>query len=133
MCQWLTRLIWHDDFLGDIIPGHKDRMTRLVEQHEEEKKQRHEKEVRARLERERFEREREVRDPYWARRESERKRQLLELQLKDAEWILAHEKRLAELPNKTTRQRSRAKQLGADTERLRKLEHHLAGLRSSLD
>jgi hypothetical protein len=44
------------------------------------------------------------RDPYWARRESERKREVLELKLTDAEWILEHEKRLAALEKKTARQ-----------------------------
>jgi glycosyltransferase involved in cell wall biosynthesis len=53
---------WHDDFLGGIIPG----LTRLEEQNAEQKKQRHEKEVQARLEHERY--KRKLRDPYWARR-----------------------------------------------------------------
>jgi hypothetical protein len=64
---------------------------------------------------------------------SYRKKQYLEQQLSDAEWILAHEKRLISLQKKTTAQRSRAEQLGANTDRLRRLEHHLAGLRRSLD
>jgi Flp pilus assembly protein TadB len=61
------------------------------------------------------------------------KKDRLEQELEDAEWILAHEKRLAILQKKTARQRSQSEQVGANTERLRKLEHHLAGLRRSLD
>jgi hypothetical protein len=101
-------------------------LTRLIKQHaEEEKRQRHEKEVRPRL-------ERELTSPTMARWESKRKRELLELKLEDAEWILEHEKRLAALQKKAARQRSQGEQRGANTERLRKLEHHLAGLRRNL-
>lgn len=72
-------------------------MAHLDERREEEKEWQA-KEVR---EQERYERERELRDPFWARVESRRKRDLLELKLEDAEWILEHEKRLAQL-QKTT-------------------------------
>lgn len=61
------------------------------------------------------------------------KRRLLEQQLRDAEWTLDYEKRLISLQTKTKAQRSRAEQLGANTERLRRLEHHLAGLRRNLN
>jgi hypothetical protein len=60
---------------------------------------REEKEARA-LEQERVERERARKDPFWASVESRRKRELLEIELNDAEWILEYEKRLAELQNK---------------------------------
>jgi hypothetical protein len=129
MFQWLTRLVWHDDFLREIIPG----LTRREEQYHEEKKRRHEKEGRARLDRERYVRERARSDPFWARMESWRKRELLELELKDAEWILEYEKRLISLHKKVAAQRSRAEQTGTNTDRLRRLEHDLAGVRRSLD
>jgi hypothetical protein len=61
------------------------------------------------------------------------KKERLEQELKDAEWILEYEKRLLSLQKKTTTQRSRAEQSGNNTDRLRRLEHHLAGLRRSLD
>ena len=70
---------------------------------------------------------------YKAWRESTEKRKLLEQTLDDAEWILEYEKRLAKLQKKTTAQRSKAAQAGINTDRLRRLEHHLAGLRRSLD
>jgi hypothetical protein len=70
---------------------------------------------------------------YKAWRESTEKRKLLEQKLDDAEWILEYEKRLAKLQKKTAAQRSKAEQTGINTERLRRLEHHLAGLRRSLD
>jgi hypothetical protein len=60
------------------------------------------------------------------------KRQLFEQQLEDAEWILEYEKRLIGLQKKTAAQRSLAEQAGANTERLRRLEHQLAGLRRNL-
>jgi hypothetical protein len=56
----------------------------------------------------------------------------LNRELANAEWILAYEKRLIGLQKKTAAQRSRAEQAGANTERLRRLEHHLAGLRRNL-
>jgi hypothetical protein len=121
MFQWLTKQLWHNDFLE------------IVERHNAMDKQRHEKEARARLEYERLERERVRTSPFWARRESERKRDLLELELDDAEWILNYEKRLAQLQKKIAAQRSKAAQTGINTDRLRKLEHHLAGVRHSLD
>jgi hypothetical protein len=49
-----------------------------------------------------------------------------------AGWILDYEKRLEKLQAKATAQRSKAGQAGANTERLRKLEHHLAGLRRGI-
>jgi hypothetical protein len=70
---------------------------------------------------------------YKASRESQDKRDLLAQQLDDAEWILNYKKRLAALQKETATQRSEATQAGANTDRLRKLEHHLAGLRRSLD
>jgi hypothetical protein len=122
MFQWLTKQMWHNDFLGEI-----------VERHAARDKQRREEEARARLEYERLERERVRTSPLWSRRESERKRELLELELEDAQWILDYEKRLAALQKKTAAQRSRAQQAGTNTDRLRRLEHHLAGVRRSLD
>jgi hypothetical protein len=70
---------------------------------------------------------------YKAWRESDEKRTLLAQQLDDAEWILNYEKRLVALQKKTATQRSKATRAGINTDRLRKLEHHLAGLRRSLD
>jgi hypothetical protein len=61
------------------------------------------------------------------------KKDRLEQELEDAEWILEYERRLAALQKKTAAQRSKVGQAGTNTERLRKLEHHLAGLRRSLD
>jgi hypothetical protein len=58
--------------------------------------------------------------------------QRLRQELDDAEWILAHEKRLITLQKETEAQRSQAEQSGANTDRLRRLEHHLAGLRQNL-
>lgn len=72
---------------------------------------------------------------YRGQREKEaqrNKRQLLEQQLEDTEWILDYEKRLISLQKKTAAQRSQAEQVGADPERLRRLEHHLAGLRRNI-
>lgn len=82
---------------------------RRDERHEAEDRQRHEKEIR------------------------KVKKDRLEQELKDAEWILDYEKRLLSLQKKTATQRSRAEQVGTNTDRLRRLEHHLAGLRRSLD
>jgi hypothetical protein len=61
------------------------------------------------------------------------KRERLNRELENAEWILDFEKRRARLQKKTAAQRSEAEHLGLNTDRLRKLEHHLAGLRRSLD
>jgi hypothetical protein len=61
------------------------------------------------------------------------KKERLDRELRNVEWILDYEKRLAVLQTETAAQRSQAEQLGANTERLRKLEHHLTGLRRSLD
>jgi hypothetical protein len=61
------------------------------------------------------------------------KKNRLEQELRDAEWILNYEKRLAALQKKTAAQRSNAEQAGTNTERVRKLEHHLVGVRCSLD
>jgi hypothetical protein len=127
MFRWLTQLVWHDDFIGEIISG-----SGYVEKHAAMDKQRRESEAR-RLEHQRRVREEVLSDPFWARRESRRKRELLELELEDAEWILNYEKRLAALQKETAAQRSKGEQSGINTERLRKLEHHLAGLRRSLD
>lgn len=60
------------------------------------------------------------------------RKDLLERELENAEWILEYEKRLAKLQNRTARQRSQAEQVGANPDRLRKLEHHLEGLRRNL-
>lgn len=60
------------------------------------------------------------------------KKERLNRELANAEWILAYEKRLTKLQAKTKAQRSRAEQLGANTERLRRLEHHLSALRRNL-
>jgi hypothetical protein len=60
------------------------------------------------------------------------KKHRLEMELQNAEWILEHEKRLAKLQKRTARQRSRAEQIGVNTDRLRRLEHHLDGLRRNL-
>lgn len=81
---------------------------RLDERYEVEGRQRHEKEIR------------------------KLKKARLEQELKDADWILEYEKRLINLQKKTAAQRSRAEQVGANTDRLRRLEHHLAGLRRNL-
>jgi hypothetical protein len=70
---------------------------------------------------------------YKAWQESQEKRDLLAQKLDDAEWVLEYEKRLAKLRKKTAAQRSKGEQSGIDTDRLRRLEHHLAGLRRSLD
>jgi hypothetical protein len=61
------------------------------------------------------------------------KKHRLEMELQNAEWILDYEKRLASLQKKTAAQRSKAEQTGINTDRLQRLEHHLAGLRRSLD
>jgi hypothetical protein len=97
-----------DDLIEEIAPGHREQMARLDERWEEEDKQRHEWEVRA------------------------LKKARLRQELDDAEWILAHEKRLITLQKETEAQRSQAEQSGANTDRLRRLEHHLAGLRQNL-
>jgi hypothetical protein len=55
------------------------------------------------------------------------------MEIQNAEWILAYEKRLAKLQKKTAAQRLKAEQAGINPDRLRRLEHHLAGLRRSLD
>ena len=60
------------------------------------------------------------------------KKERLLQELRNAEWILEYEKRLISLQKKTAAQHSRAEQVGANTERLRRLEHHLAGLRRNL-
>jgi hypothetical protein len=60
------------------------------------------------------------------------KKERLNRELANAEWILAYEKRLIKLRKKAAAQRSRAEQAGVNTERLRKLEHHLAGLRRNI-
>jgi hypothetical protein len=61
-----------------------------------------------------------------------KKKERLNQELANAEWILKYEKRLITLQKKTAAQRSRAEQRGTNTERLRRLEHHLAGLRRNL-
>jgi hypothetical protein len=81
-----------------------------------------------------IQRSREVRRDFlddWCR--DREKRHRLEMELQNAEWILEYERRLAALQKKTAAQRSKAAQAGVNTERLRRLEHHLAGLRRSLD
>jgi hypothetical protein len=65
-------------------------------------------------------------------RDCQKKERLLE-ELRNAEWILNYEKRLAALQKKTAAQRSKAAQAGTNAEQLRRLEHHLAELRRSLD
>jgi hypothetical protein len=136
MFQWLRKQCQPYtvyDLIEELNPGYGARLGRRFEHTDAMEKQRREEQEARKLEQQRYERERALKDPFWTRRESERKRELLDLQLEDAEWILEYEKRLAELQKKTARQRSRAKQVRADTERLQKLEHHLAGLRRSLD
>jgi hypothetical protein len=61
------------------------------------------------------------------------KKHRLEMELQNAEWILEYEKRLARLQAKTAAQQSKAEQAGINTERLRRLEHRIAGVRRSLD
>jgi hypothetical protein len=56
----------------------------------------------------------------------------LNQELANAVWILAYEKRLTKLQKKAAAHRSEAEQLRTNTERLRRLEHHLAGLRRNL-
>jgi hypothetical protein len=110
--RWLTKQVQPftvDDLIEDFAPGHRARMARLDERYEAEDRQRHEKEIR------------------------KLKKARLEQELKDAEWILDYEKRLINLQKRTATQRSRAEQVGTNTDRLRRLEHHLAGLRRSLD
>jgi hypothetical protein len=125
MFRWLIQLVWHNDFVGEIISG-----SGYVEKHAAMDKQRCEEEARGRLEEQRLDRERVLSNLFWARRESRRKRELLELELEDAQWILDYEKRLAALQNETAAQ---AEQGVVNTDHLRKLEHHLAGLRRTLD
>jgi hypothetical protein len=60
------------------------------------------------------------------------KKERLNQELANAEWVLEYEKRLINLQKKTATQRSQAQQLGTNTDRLRRLEHHLAGLRRNL-
>jgi hypothetical protein len=62
-----------------------------------------------------------------------KKKERLSQELANAEWILRYDKRLAKLQKKTAAHRSKAAQAGITTERVRKLEHHLAGLRRTLD
>jgi hypothetical protein len=112
MFQWFTGLVRPysvDDLMEEIVPGHRDRMAHEDERRHEEYKRWHEMEVRT------------LRKAH------------LEQELQDAKWILRYEKRLAKLQKKTRAQRSKAGQAGINTDRLRKLEHHLAGLRRSLD
>jgi hypothetical protein len=71
----------------------------------------------------------EKKDTYWRDRN---KQDRLERELDNAEWILDYEKRLINLQKKTAAQRSDTEQAGINTERLRKLEHHLTGLRRNL-
>jgi hypothetical protein len=111
MFQWLTELVRPysvDDLIEEIAPGHRDRMAREDERRQERNKRWHEMEVRA------------------------LQKAHLEQELEEAEWILDYEKRLAKLQKKTRAQRSKAEQAGSNTDRLRKLEHHLAGLRRNI-
>lgn len=52
----------------------------------------------------------------------------LNQELANVEWILGYEKYLTKLQQQISVQRSQAEELGANTECLRKLEHHLAEL-----
>jgi hypothetical protein len=61
-----------------------------------------------------------------------KKKERLSQELTNAEWILNYEKRLTKLQKKTAAHRSKAEQVGTNTDRLRRLEHHLAGLRQNL-
>jgi len=111
MFQWLTNQIrpfTTGHLIEELVPGHGARMARRLQHVDERDKLQHEKKA------------------------HELNKAHLEQELEDAEWILDYEKRLAKLQNKTARQRSQAEQSGADTERLRKLEHHLTGLRRTL-
>jgi hypothetical protein len=113
MFRWLTKLVSPhydvDEFIEAFAPGHRHSLARLDQRRKEEEKQRHEEEVRA------------------------LKKERLEQELEDAEWILEYEKRLINLQKKTATQRSKAAQAGINADRLQRLEHHLAGLRRSLD
>ena len=96
------------DPIEELVPGYGARMARRSGHIDARNKQWHEQKAR------------------------ELKKERLEQELKDAEWILEYEKRLISLQKKTTAQRSRAEQGGTNTGRLRRLEHHLAGLRRNL-
>jgi hypothetical protein len=65
MFQWLTGLVRPysvEDLIEEIVPGHRDRMTRLVERHDERDKEWHEKEILT-LQKARLEQELEDADP----------------------------------------------------------------------
>ena len=112
MFQWFTkqfRPYTVNDLIEELAPGHGARMARLDEIQEVGHGQWHQRKV------------------------QELKRARLNQELEDTEWILNYEKRLAALQKKTVAQRSQVEQLGTNTDRLRKLERHLAGLRRSLD
>jgi hypothetical protein len=64
--------------------------------------------------------------------EDYKKKEQLNRELENAEWILEYEKRLINLQKKTAAHQSKAEHAGINTERLRKLEHHLEGLRRNL-
>jgi DNA/RNA-binding domain of Phe-tRNA-synthetase-like protein len=111
MFQWLRKQVRPytvNDLIEELVPGHRASMAREDQRRHEMDKQWHEQEVRM------------------------LKKARLEQELEDAEWILAYERRLTKLQTKTKEQRSRAEQLGANTDRLRRLEHHLSGLRRNL-
>jgi hypothetical protein len=65
--------------------------------------------------------------------EDYKRKEQLNRELENAEWILNYAKRLAKLQKKTAAQRSKAEHAGINTDRLQKVERHLAGLRRSLD
>ena len=111
MFQWLTNQIrpfTTRELIEELVPGHGARRARRLEHTDARDKQWHEQQARA------------------------LKRDRLEQELEDAEWILEYEKRLINLQKKTATQRSRAEQVGPNTDHLRRLEHHLAGLRRNL-
>lgn len=78
-------------------------------------------------------REREVRlqamlDISRPERVRERKKEQLEKELKDAEWILKYERELTALQEEISEEIDRAREIGRSAERLQKLNHHLAHL-----
>jgi hypothetical protein len=81
-----------------------------------------------------IQRSREVRHDFfddWCR--DREKKHHLEMELQNAERILDYEKRLAALQKTTAGQRTKVQQTGVNTDRLRRLEYHLAGVCRCLD
>jgi hypothetical protein len=115
MFQWLTKQFrpytvgtFGGERIEELVPGHWARMARMDHKRAEEDRRREEQEARA------------------LKRTASSKSSNMPSGSSSTKGVPA-------LPKKTAAQRSKVGQAGTNTERLRKLEHHLAGLRRSLD